>query len=76
MDKSLFLRVLDVLGFVTTVALPILGVLLWLKFAYLLNSTGGLWARLPPRMALLLLLALISPVLFGWLIGKIMVALG
>lgn len=74
MSESRYLEILEVLGFATTIAFPIIGFLLWLKFAFLITGPGGLWSRLPPGMALVLLALLISPVFFGWIISKWMSA--
>ena len=72
MDKSLYLQVLEVVGFVTTVALPLMGFLVWLKIALLVAAPGGVWSNMSGRSKGLLLLVLVSPLAGGWLVSRLM----
>ena len=73
MEQSLYFRVLEVMGFLTTVALPIIGFLFWMKFAFLVTGPAGLWVRMSTRMKVSLFVVLVSPVACGWLIARAMV---
>jgi hypothetical protein len=72
MDQALYLSILDVMGYVTTVGLPIAGFLLWMKLAFLVAGPGGTWVRISPRAKLLLLAILASPIFFGWTIARLL----
>ena len=72
MDQALFVRILDVAGFLGTVVLPLFGFMFWMKSAFLVTGAGGFWFSVPLRMKVLLLVLLLSPVLSGWLIAKVM----
>lgn len=72
MDQALYSSILEVVGFITTVALPLMGFLLWLKFAFLVAGPGGSLIRLSARMKLAILAVLVSPVVFGWLVATLL----
>jgi hypothetical protein len=72
MDQALYVSILNVMGYATTIALPVAGFLLWLKLAYLVAGPGGFWIRISPRAKLLLLGVLVSPIFFGWVLGKLL----
>jgi hypothetical protein len=73
MDQELYVSILNAMGFATTIALPVAGFLLWLKLAFLVAGPGGFWVRISPRAKLLLLGILVSPIVFGWVIGRLLV---
>ena len=72
MEQGLYFRILEVMGFLTTVALPIVGFLFWIKFAFLVTGPAGLWVRMSMRMKVSLFVVLLSPVAGGWLIARAM----
>ena len=72
MDHALYLSILNVMGYVTTIGLPVAGFLLWLKLAFLVSGPGGTWFRISGRAKLLLLAVLCSPIVFGWVIARLL----
>ena len=72
MDKSLYLDILEVVGFITTVAVPVMGLMVWFKIALLVAAPGGMWSNMSSRAKGVLLLVLLSPVVGGWLVARLM----
>ena len=72
MDKSLYIDILEVVGFITTVAVPVMGLMVWFKIALLVAAPGGMWSNMSSRAKGFLLLVLLSPVVGGWLVAKLM----